>query len=31
MKRALAMSQRGLRYIDAGVSGGVHGLASGYA
>jgi 6-phosphogluconate dehydrogenase len=30
MKRALAMSQRGLRYIDAGVSGGVHGLANGY-
>ncbi len=30
MSRALAMSQRGLRYIDAGVSGGVHGLANGY-
>jgi 6-phosphogluconate dehydrogenase len=30
MARALEMSQRGLRYIDAGVSGGVHGLASGY-
>jgi 6-phosphogluconate dehydrogenase len=30
MKRALEMSQRGLRYIDAGVSGGVHGLDNGY-
>ena len=30
MKRALEMSQRGLRYIDAGVSGGVHGLDGGY-
>ncbi len=30
MSRALAMSQRGLRYIDAGVSGGVHGLANSY-
>jgi 6-phosphogluconate dehydrogenase len=30
MARALAMSQRGLRYIDAGVSGGIHGLANGY-
>jgi 6-phosphogluconate dehydrogenase len=30
MARALEMSQRGLRYIDAGVSGGVHGLAHGY-
>ena len=30
MARALAMSKLGLRYIDAGVSGGVHGLASGY-
>jgi 6-phosphogluconate dehydrogenase len=30
MARALEMSQRGLRYIDAGVSGGVHGLADGY-
>jgi 6-phosphogluconate dehydrogenase len=30
MKRALEMSQRGLRYIDAGVSGGVHGLDHGY-
>jgi len=30
MARALELSQRGLRYIDAGVSGGVHGLAHGY-
>jgi 6-phosphogluconate dehydrogenase len=30
MRRALELSQRGLRYIDAGVSGGVHGLAHGY-
>jgi 6-phosphogluconate dehydrogenase len=30
MARALEMSQRGLRYIDAGVSGGVHGLTGGY-
>ena len=30
MARALEMSQRGLRYVDAGVSGGVHGLANGY-
>ena len=30
MARALELSQRGLRYIDAGVSGGVHGLAQGY-
>jgi 6-phosphogluconate dehydrogenase len=30
MRRALALSQQGLRYIDAGVSGGVHGLESGY-
>jgi 6-phosphogluconate dehydrogenase len=30
MARALQMSQRGLRYIDAGVSGGIHGLAGGY-
>jgi 6-phosphogluconate dehydrogenase len=29
-RRALALSQQGLRYIDAGVSGGVHGLESGY-
>src|SRR5882762_2985255 len=25
-RRALALSQQGLRYVDAGVSGGVHGL-----
>jgi 6-phosphogluconate dehydrogenase len=31
MARALVLSQRGLRYIDAGVSGGVHGLANGYS
>jgi 6-phosphogluconate dehydrogenase len=30
MARALELSQRGLRYIDAGISGGVHGLANGY-
>jgi 6-phosphogluconate dehydrogenase len=30
MARALELSQRGIRYIDAGVSGGVHGLANGY-
>lgn len=30
MARALEMSKRGLRYIDAGVSGGIHGLANGY-
>ena len=30
MARALELSQRGLRYVDAGISGGVHGLASGY-
>ena len=29
-RRALALSQNGLRYIDAGVSGGVHGLEGGY-
>jgi 6-phosphogluconate dehydrogenase len=29
-RRALALSQQGLRYIDAGVSGGVHGLEHGY-
>ncbi|MBV8033246.1 MAG: decarboxylating 6-phosphogluconate dehydrogenase [Betaproteobacteria bacterium] len=29
-RRALALSQQGLRYIDAGVSGGVHGEAHGY-
>ena len=27
MRRAIALSQQGLRYIDAGVSGGVHGLS----
>ena len=30
MARALELSQRGLRYIDAGVSGGVHGLEHGF-
>ena len=30
MARALALSQLGLRFIDAGVSGGIHGLANGY-
>jgi 6-phosphogluconate dehydrogenase len=30
MRRAIDLSQRGLRYIDLGVSGGVHGLAHGY-
>ena len=30
MRRAMELSQAGLRYIDAGVSGGVHGLANGY-
>jgi 6-phosphogluconate dehydrogenase len=30
MRRALALSQQGLRYIDAGISGGVHGLENGY-
>jgi 6-phosphogluconate dehydrogenase len=30
MRRAMELSQLGLRYIDAGVSGGVHGLANGY-
>jgi 6-phosphogluconate dehydrogenase len=29
-RRALALSQNGLRYIDAGVSGGVHGLEQGF-
>jgi 6-phosphogluconate dehydrogenase len=29
-RRALALSQQGLRYIDAGVSGGIHGLEGGY-
>ena len=30
MARALDLSQRGLRFIDAGVSGGIHGLDNGY-
>jgi 6-phosphogluconate dehydrogenase len=30
MRRALALSQQGLRYIDAGISGGVHGQENGY-
>jgi len=30
MRRALALSQQGFRYVDAGVSGGVHGLEQGY-
>ncbi|MDH4094272.1 MAG: decarboxylating 6-phosphogluconate dehydrogenase [Betaproteobacteria bacterium] len=30
MRRALELSQHGLRFVDAGVSGGVHGLAQGY-
>ena len=30
MRRALELSQQGLRFVDAGVSGGVHGLAHGY-
>jgi 6-phosphogluconate dehydrogenase len=30
MRRALELSQRGLRYIDAGVSGGIHGREQGY-
>src|SRR5919108_2860665 len=30
MRRALSLSQQGLRYIDAGVSGGIHGLELGY-
>ena len=29
-RRALALSQQGLRYVDAGVSGGVHGLQNGF-
>src|SRR5438874_12024475 len=29
-RRALALSRQGLRYVDAGVSGGVHGLEHGY-
>ena len=30
MDRALHLSQAGLRFVDAGVSGGIHGLAQGY-
>jgi 6-phosphogluconate dehydrogenase len=30
MRRALTLSQQGLRYIDAGVSGGIHGREQGY-
>jgi len=30
MRRALGLSQQGLRYIDAGVSGGIHGRDQGY-
>ena len=30
MRRALALSQQGLRYIDAGVSGGIHGREQGF-
>jgi len=30
MSRALELSQRGFRFVDAGVSGGIHGLANGY-
>jgi 6-phosphogluconate dehydrogenase len=30
MRRALTFSQRGVRYIDAGVSGGIHGSEHGY-
>ncbi len=30
MARALELSQQGLRYVDCGVSGGIHGLAAGY-
>jgi 6-phosphogluconate dehydrogenase len=29
-RRALGLSQQGIRYIDAGVSGGVHGLTKGF-
>jgi 6-phosphogluconate dehydrogenase len=29
-RRALALSQQGLRYVDAGVSGGIHGLENGF-
>ena len=30
ISRALELSQRGFRFVDAGVSGGIHGLANGY-
>jgi 6-phosphogluconate dehydrogenase len=30
MRRALDLSRAGLRFVDAGVSGGIHGLAQGY-
>ncbi len=30
MRRALGLSQQGLRYIDAGISGGIHGRDHGY-
>jgi 6-phosphogluconate dehydrogenase len=30
MSRALELSQRGLRFVDAGVSGGIYGLENGY-
>jgi 6-phosphogluconate dehydrogenase len=30
MRRALALSQQGLRYVDAGISGGIHGRDHGY-
>ena len=30
MRRALALSQQGLRYIDAGISGGIHGREHGF-
>jgi 6-phosphogluconate dehydrogenase len=30
MRRSLELSRQGLRFVDAGVSGGVHGLAHGY-
>jgi len=30
MRRALALSQQGLRYVDAGISGGIHGREHGF-
>ncbi|HEX5091529.1 MAG TPA: decarboxylating 6-phosphogluconate dehydrogenase [Burkholderiales bacterium] len=30
MRHALELSQAGLRFVDAGISGGIHGLAEGY-